>query len=108
MNKLDLGLPSEKIITRIKNVWNRCDLETRLLLDDLFTYWETANLDLATFNLRLQKQWTEGSNLYTQKEVDALVEADYTIGFDVGYDSGYRDAELDERASHDFGFRPQD
>lgn len=77
MTKLDLGPPPEKVIARIKNVWDRCDIETRLLLDDLFNHWETASLDLVIFNLRLQKQWAEGSNLYNQKEVDKMLEDEY-------------------------------
>lgn len=78
---------------RITAVLPKCDDETKRLLNDLYSYWEVADLDLAIFDLRLKKQWTEGSNLYTQKEVDALVEADYAIGFDIGYDHGVARAE---------------
>lgn len=84
--QLDLGPPPKEVITRIKNVYNRCDEETQKLIDDLYSYWEVVSTDLFVFNLRLQKQWTEGSNLYAQKEVDALVEAEYSIGYDNGYE----------------------
>lgn len=87
MNKLDLGPPSEQVIARIKNVWDRCDRETQKLIDDLYSYWETANMDLQVFDARLNKNWTEDSHLYTQKEVDALVEAEYSAGFDNGQSS---------------------
>lgn len=70
---------------RITSVLPKCDGETKKLLDDLYSHWEVADLDLSIFDLRLKKQWTDGSNLYNQKEVDALIEAEYSIGYDTGY-----------------------
>lgn len=84
---------SSEITDRISAVWDYCDEETRQLIDDLFSYWEAASMDLDVLNLRLNKQWTDGSNLYTQKEVDALVEAEYSIG----YDDGYQKAKQEEK-----------
>lgn len=79
--QLDLGPPPKEVIARIKNVYNRCDEETQKLIDDLFSYWEVVSTDLFVMNLRLQKQWTDGSNLYSQKEVDALEDQSYNAGF---------------------------
>lgn len=87
MTKLDFGPPSEQVIARIKNVWDRCDRETQKLIDDLYGYWETANMDLQVFDARLNKNWTAGSNLYTQKEVDALEDQNYNAGFLDGQES---------------------
>ena len=61
--------------------------ETRDFVDELYSRLEWAETELEVFNLRLKKQWTTGSNLYTQKEVDALVEAEYSIGYDNGQSS---------------------
>lgn len=72
---------------RITAALPKCDDETKQLLNDLYSHWEIADLDLAVFDLRLKKQWTDGSNLYNQKEVDALVEAEYSAGFDNGQSS---------------------
>lgn len=81
MTKLDLGPSPQETIARIKSVWDRCDGETQKLIDDLYGYWEAASMDLDVLNLRLSKQWTDGSNLYTQKEVDALEDQNYNAGF---------------------------
>lgn len=59
--------------------------ETSSFVDELYSRLEWAETELEVFNLRLQKQWTIGSNLYSQKEVDTLVEAEYSIGYDDGY-----------------------
>ena len=66
---------------RITSVLPKCDDETKQLLIDLYDHWEIADLDLAIFDLRLKKEWTEGSNLYNQKEVDALEDQNYNAGF---------------------------
>ena len=77
---------NQELQNRISSVFPRCDDETKQLLNDLYSYWEMADLDLEVFDLRLKKQWTTGSNLYSQKEVDTLVEAEYSIGYDDGYE----------------------
>lgn len=87
MTKPDLGPSSQEVIARIKNVYNKCDNETQKLIDDLYSYWEVVSTDLFVMNLRLQKQWTDGSNLYNQKEVDALIGAEYSAGFSDGQES---------------------
>lgn len=60
--------------------------ETSDFFDELYARLEYAETELAIFNLRLKKR-TQGSNLYTQEEVDALVEAEYSVGFDNGQSS---------------------
>lgn len=72
---------SSEITDRISAVWDYCDEETRQLIDDLFSYWEAASMDLDVLNLRLNKQWTAGSNLYVEKD---LTEA---------YNQGYKDGQ---------------
>lgn len=74
--------------------------ETNNFVNELFSRLEYAETENAVSNLRLQKQWTEGSNLYTQKEVDDLVAAEYSIGYNDGENAG--------SLHHDLGFRPQD
>ena len=84
---------SSEITDRISAVWDYCNEETRQLIDDLFSYWEAVSTDLCVMDLRLKKQWTAGSNLYSQKEVDPLVETEYSIG----YDNGYQKAKQEEK-----------
>lgn len=93
MTKPDLGPPVQEVTDRIEKVWDYCNEETRQLINDLFGYWEAVSTDLCVMDLRLKKQWTAGSNLYSQKEVDALVEAEYSIG----YDNGYQKAKQEEK-----------
>ena len=62
---------------RITSVLPKCDDETKKLLIDLYNHWEIADLDLSIFDLRLKKQWTDGSNLYSQKEVDKMLDEEY-------------------------------
>lgn len=61
--------------------------ETRDFVDELYSRLEYAETEVEVFNLRAKKQWTAGSNLYTQKELDTLVEAEYSIGYDDGMSS---------------------
>jgi len=61
--------------------------ETSDFIDELYSRMEYAETEVEIFNLRLKKQWTDGSNLYNQKEVDALVEAEYSAGYDDGQSS---------------------
>lgn len=84
---------------RITSVLPKCDDEIKQLLSDLYSYWKAADLELAVFNLRLKKQWTKGSNLYTQEELDheCLLH----------YKSGLLDGIEQENSNHDIGFRPQ-
>lgn len=84
---------------RITSALPKCDDEIKKLLNDLYSHWEIADLDLAIFDLRLKKQWTEGSNLYNQKEVDELEDKNYNAGLADGLDQA--------ASSHDIGFRPQ-
>ena len=56
-------------------------------VDELYSRLEYAETEVEVFNLRTKKQWTAGSNLYTQKELDTLVEAEYSIGYDDGMSS---------------------
>lgn len=72
---------------RITAVLSKCDDETKQLLTDLYSNWEYTDLELAVFDLRLKKQWTEGSNLYSQKEVDELEDKNYNAGFLDGQES---------------------
>ncbi len=59
--------------------------ETNSFVDELYSRLEWAETEVSVLHARLNKQWTAGSNLYSQKEVDALVEAEYSIGYDAGY-----------------------
>jgi len=72
---------------RITSALPKCDDETKRLLNDLYSHWEIVDLDLSIFDLRLKKQWTDGSNLYNQKEVDELEDKNYNAGFLDGQES---------------------
>jgi len=61
--------------------------ETREFFDELYSRLEWAETENTVFSLRLKGEWTPNSKLYTQKEVDALVEAEYSIGHDHGWDA---------------------
>lgn len=87
MTKPDLGPPVQEVTDRIEKVWDYCNEETRQLINDLFGYWEAVSTDLCVMDLRLKKQWTAGSNLYSQKEVDALEDQNYNAGFLDGQES---------------------
>lgn len=55
--------------------WNQ---ETSDFVDELYSRLEWAETEVEVFNARLKKQWTAGSNLYSQKEVDDMLEKEYS------------------------------
>jgi hypothetical protein len=64
-------------ITSQQDSWNP---ETLEIFNELWKRMEGAETELEIFELRLKKQWTKGSNLYTQKEYDVAVYTYYDIG----------------------------
>lgn len=72
--------PKQLLETRKKLLpeWSQ---ETISFVDELYSRLEWAETEVEVFSYRLSKQWTAGSNLYSQKEVDALVDQSYNAGF---------------------------
>jgi hypothetical protein len=79
-------MTTKQLLETRKKLLPEWSQETSDFVDELYSRLEWAETEVEVFNARLQKQWTAGSNLYSQKEVDALVEAEYSIGYDVGYE----------------------
>ena len=55
--------------------------ETNAFVDELYSRLEWAETEVSVLHARLNKQWTAGYNLYSQKEVDALEDQNYNAGF---------------------------
>lgn len=58
--------------------------ETNEFFDELYSRLEWAETAVEVFNARLKGEWTVGSKLYTEKELDALVKEEYKKGFGDG------------------------
>lgn len=82
-----MNRPIKDLIQTRQKLFPEWSKETSDFVDELYARLEYAETELTIFNLRLKKEWTEGSNLYSQKEVDALVEAEYSIGHNHGWDA---------------------
>lgn len=82
--------PSKTSVLKLCEEWKKLSpewtAETKEFVDELYSRLEWAETEVSVLNARLNKNWTAGSNLYNQKEVDALVEAEYSIGYDIGYE----------------------
>jgi hypothetical protein len=86
----------------IANIWKKLSPEwseeTKEFVNELFSRLEHAELDLQVLNLRLKKQWTENSNIYTQDELDHECLLHYNSGLSDGLEQA--------SSSRDIGFRP--
>jgi len=76
--------PIKDLIQTWQKLHPEWSTETSEFFDELYSRLEWAETEVEVFKLRLNKQWTKNSNLYTQKEVDALVATEYSIGYDEG------------------------
>jgi hypothetical protein len=56
-------------ITAQQDSWNP---ETLEIFNELWKRMEGAETELEVFELRLKKQWTNGSNLYTEAEMKKI------------------------------------
>ncbi len=77
------------LISTRQKLFPEWSAETKEFVDELYSRLEWAETELEVFNLRLKGEWTPNSKLYTQKEVDALVEAEYSIGYDKGQGAAF-------------------
>lgn len=72
----------------ICHIWSKLEPEwseeTKEFVNELFSRLEHAELDLQVLNLRLEKQWTENSNIYTQNELDHECLLHYNSGLSDG------------------------
>lgn len=77
--------PSKTSVLELYEEWKRLSpewsAETNSFVDELYSRLEWAETEVEVFNLRLKKQWSAGSNLYSKKEVDALEDKNYNAGF---------------------------
>lgn len=64
----------ETLINKIKSKYDSWDSETKEIFDESWKRMEGAETDLEVFESRLKKQWSKGSNLYTEKEVEKIAE----------------------------------
>jgi hypothetical protein len=64
----------ETLINKIKSKYDSWDSETKEIFDESWKRMEGAETDVEVFELRLKKQWSKGSNLYTEKEVEKIAE----------------------------------
>ena len=72
------------LINKIESQQDSWNPETLGIFNELWKRMEGAETELEIFELRLKKQWTKGSNLYTEEEVsDIKVES-----FDQGAETG--------------------
>lgn len=58
-------------------------------IDELFSRLEWAETEVEVFNTRLAKQWTIGSNLYTEKEINDETTKAYNQGYEDGSNHYY-------------------
>ncbi len=79
--------PVKQLIATQNKLLPQWSTETSKFVDELYSRLEWAETENEVFNSRLKKQWTTGSNLYTQKEVDALEDQSYNAGFLDGQES---------------------
>jgi hypothetical protein len=62
----------KKLISKIKSQQDSWNADTLEIFNELWKRMEGAETDLEVFELRLKKQWTKGSNLYTEKEMNEI------------------------------------
>lgn len=78
---VNMNRPIKDLITTRQKLLPEWSAETGEFFDELYSRLEWAETENTVFNLRLKGEWTPNSKLYTQKEVDALVAAEYSIGY---------------------------
>ncbi len=83
----NMNRPIKDLIETRQKLLPEWSAETQDFVDELYSRLEWAETELEAFNLRLKGEWTPNSKFYTQKEVDALIEAEYSIGYDDGKSS---------------------
>lgn len=78
-----------QLVETRKKLFPEWSAETKEFVDELYSRLEWAETEVEVFNLRLKGEWTPNSKLYTKKEVDALVAAEYSIGYDEGQSAAF-------------------
>lgn len=83
--------PSKTSVLELCEEWKKLSpqwsTETNAFVDELYSRLEWAETEVSVLHARINKQWTAGSNLYSQKEVDALEDQNYNAGFLDGQES---------------------
>lgn len=74
------------IHTKLSPEWSK---ETIDFVDELFSRLEHAETEVIVFDARLAKQWTVGSNLYTEKEMNDETTKAYNQGYEDGSNHYY-------------------
>ena len=73
--------PSKTSVLKLCEEWKKLSpewtAETKEFVDELYSRLEWAETEVSVLNARLNKNWTAGSNLYNQKEVDKMLEDEY-------------------------------
>ena len=73
--------PSKTSVLELCEEWKKLSpewsTETNAFVDELYSRLEWAETEVSVLNARLNKNWTAGSNLYNQKEVDKMLEDEY-------------------------------
>lgn len=72
------------LINKIKAQQDSWNPETLEIFNELWKRMEGAETDLEVFELRLKKQWTKGSNLYTEEEVSDIKVKSFDQGAETG------------------------
>jgi len=72
--------------TKLSPEWSK---ETVNFVDELFSRLEHAETEVEVFDARLEKQWTIGSNLYTEKEMNNETTKAYNQGYNDGSNHYY-------------------
>lgn len=65
----------KELIIKIKSKYDSWNTETKEIVDKLWSRMEAVETDLEVFELRLKKQWSKGSNLYTEDEIKKMFAA---------------------------------
>jgi len=71
---------------KLNKLYPEWSAETKDFIDELYSRLEWAETENTVFKLRLKKQWTPNSGLYTKQELDELLSVEYNIGYENGYD----------------------
>lgn len=79
---------SELVATR-KKLLPEWSPETQEFFDELYSRLEWAETEAEVFNLRLKGEWTVGSRLYTQKQLDKAETRAYNQGLIDGKNNYY-------------------
>jgi hypothetical protein len=73
-----MNRPIKDLIQTRQKLLLEWSAETISFVDELYARLEWAETEVEIFNLRLKGEWSADSKLYTQKEVDKLMDEEYS------------------------------